>query len=186
MTRAILRLFGDKEGVIKLYRASDGGICSGIGEELFEFCKTYKGMFSVGEVLKSLILLNQQLGLELSGEKIAVDYVYDIVVEYGVSITLICREVDWTHNNGKSIEDRLGAPVDIEAELFRNKKNAWKGLNKCPFCGAHPSSVYSAINGSTVHCENHLCKGYSLIGWCKDMRNAEVEWNKACENIERS
>ena len=184
MTRAIVRLLGDKEGVIRLYRSSNGGVCNGIGEDLLEFCKFYKGAISVGEVLKSLILVNQKLGVELSGEKVAVDYVYDIVVEYGISITLICRKVDWTHSKGDSVEDRLGLPIDIEAELGRNKKNAWKGVCKCPFCGAHPSSVYSARNGSTVQCENYLCKGHSLIGWCKDMRNAEDEWNKVCEKIE--
>ena len=183
MTRAIVRLIGDKEGIIKLYRSSDGGICNGIGGELFEFCKTYNGVFSVGEVLKTIVFMNEKFGLALLGEKRAVDYVYDIVVENGMSMTLICRQVDWRHNKSSSIEERLGDPIDIEAELIKYKKNAWKGVYKCPYCGETPSSVYSGREGRTVRCDNYLCKGHSLIGWCENMRNAEDEWNKACENV---
>lgn len=46
MTRAIVKLIGDKEGIIKLYRSSDGGICNSLGGELFEFCKKGWGLSS--------------------------------------------------------------------------------------------------------------------------------------------
>jgi hypothetical protein len=185
MTRAIVRLIGDKEGTIRLYRSSDGGICNGLGEDLFEFCESYKGKTSVGEVLKVLILNNEKLGLALSGENTAVDYVYDLVVEYGISLALICHKVDWVHDKMLGIEDRLSPPVDIEDELRRYKMNVREKLYKCPFCGESPSKVYSANNGNTVCCDNYSCDGHSLISWCENMRSAEIEWNKACERIMR-
>lgn len=52
---------------------------------------------------------------------------------------------------------------------------------KCPYCGETPSSVYSGREGCIVRCDNYLRKGYSLIGWYENMRDAEDEWNKACK-----
>lgn len=75
-------------------------------------------------------------------------------------MTLICRQVDWTHNKSSSIEERLGEVIDIEAELIKYKKNAWKGVYKCPYCGETPSSVI-LVTKNFVRCcfdfRNEMC-----------------------------
>ena len=153
-TRAILNLTDGLGDRIRLYCPSDGYIRNGLGEWLYEFCERYKGNGTVSSVLNELLLSQNCIGLSLTGEMDAIDYVYGIECTKCAKLLLTCSRVDWTGG----IKGRSLSSIDIVAELEKPCNDVWPGLSSCPFCGRKPATVASFRDGNTVCCDDSSCK----------------------------
>ena len=151
MTRAIIYLIGADGHTLKLYCNHDSYIRQGLGEALYRFCEQQRQGASPPEVLYGLFTAeNEYFDLNRNGG--IVDYIYKIICTPSNRPQLICWEVDWSGDNKRSIEERMGDPLDIEAEINRKDKDEWPGLFPCPYCGSQPSIVLSSSGWTTIHC----------------------------------
>lgn len=186
MTRATIYLTGADGNSLKLYCNHDSYIRHGLGEALYRFCGRQTPGASPAEVLYALFTdQDKSLDLERCGDE-GVDYVYKIICSPEQQPQLMCWKVDWLGDNKRPLVERMGDPVDIEAEINRKDENEWPGLFPCPFCGSAPviSSFFRGIiTETTIHCENPSCPGNSLIGRYKVAHDAEIAWNDICKRI---
>ena len=183
MTRAIVYLIGADGSTLKLFCNHDSYICNGLGEALYRFCMQQGQGASPEKVLYALLTAKDPyLDLDCNGDEV-VDYVYKIICSPLERPQLKCWEVDWQGDNKRPLADRMGDPLDIEAEINNKDKNEWPGLFQCPFCGTHPSIVSSFREGTTICCDNSACPGRFLIGRYQVAHDAEIAWNDVCKRI---
>lgn len=184
MTRAIIYLIGADGRTLKLYCNHDSYIRKGLGEALYRFCEQQEFGATPPEVLYGLFTAeNKYLDLNRNGDEV-VDYIYKITCTPSDRPQLMCWEVDWGGDNKRPIAERMGDPLDIEAEINRKDENEWPGLFPCPFCGSQPTIVSSYPGGTTIRCGNPSCLGNLMVRrYFQVAHDAEIAWNDACKRL---
>ena len=117
-TRAMIDVVNRDTGAVTYLYAGHDAYPSGVGRELFLFCRAFQDMKDMDSF--SMKLLKMGAGIEMNpfGLEAWADYVYTIEFSQARPVNLICQHVNSRGDNKRPTRERLDPPIDLEAAIF--------------------------------------------------------------------